>query len=129
MSPYNRAGEHFERLCRVSVPVKCEEVVVEDIDEDAGYVVEVAADPRSAAVDDRVRVGEHVDHLVLPDTVQERGRHGGAVAALDEVRQQVAEAELDGGLGQEDVGQPVHVASSLRTVKLTGAGAQGSLSS
>src|SRR5262249_3911376 len=85
-----------------------EEVVVEHVDQDAGGVPEVAAsDAGPAAVDERGGVGEGVDRLVLPHPVEERGRHREPVPPFDEVRQKVAEAELDVRLRQERVRQPV----------------------
>src|SRR5436309_1714080 len=53
--PCREALQPFER---VAPPVAGEDVVVVDVDDDAGEPVVLRGDPRDAAADDRVRVGE-----------------------------------------------------------------------
>jgi hypothetical protein len=68
----------------------------------------LAADTRATAFYHWMSVGKCVDRLVTGGTANEVCAHRLALSAPDDVRQQVAQLELDVPLGQEDMGQPVH---------------------
>ncbi len=70
-------------------------MVVKDINENAGGMSEVTTEPCPAPVNDRVRIGEAIDALMLLNTAKEVHGHVGAITSFDEIRQQVAEADLN----------------------------------
>jgi len=102
-------GEGFEGLGAEEVEVFGQEVVVEDVDEDAAGVAVVAGESGAGAADDGVGVGEGVDPDVLVNSPLDVAGEGGAVGAGDGVGQEVAKAEFGVGFGEEEVGEPVHV--------------------
>src|SRR5262249_49426385 len=73
-----------------------------------------AADAGAAAAYDGMRIRERIDRLMTPRTALELHAHRLALGSPDDVREEIAEPELERRFGQEDVGQPVHDAARVQ---------------
>ena len=102
------AGEALQRFERIPAPFAGEDVVVINVDDDAGEPVELRRDPRHATANDRVRIGEAVDEPMEPNAVLHFRRQRGEFGGLGEIRDDAAEQEPRVRIGQVQVGQEVH---------------------
>ncbi len=89
-------------------------MIVENVDHDSGELAVGGADALPAAQKDRVRVGETVNEHVAAHPSSDTGIERLAFLALDEVRDNVAQSNLNVVLGQVQMGEPIHVAECTR---------------
>jgi hypothetical protein len=86
----NFRRERFEGFVRILVPVQCEKVIVEDIDQDTARMPESASNPAAAPEYHPMRVGEGIDRLMMPYTFQKSLWHGGSRTASNHIREKIS---------------------------------------
>ena len=95
-------------VARIARPQAGEEMVVDDVHQNGRVAAKRWSETGHAAAENRMRVGETVDRPVLPDPMLEFLRHDTQLVLPDHVRQQVADPRAGIGVGEIQVGQPVH---------------------
>jgi len=83
--------ERFQRLAGLPFEVDGEEVVEEDVGDDAGIMTLLGNEDAAEGGDARVRVGEGIDGAMIADTVGDGRQKTIAEAALHEIAREIAD--------------------------------------
>ncbi len=104
----NAREERLQRLAGPPFEVDGEEVVEEDVGDDAGIMTLLGNEDAAEGGDARVRVGEGIDGAMIADAVGDRRRKAIAEAALHEIAGEIADQRLGRLIGEKQVGEEVH---------------------
>ena len=115
VSTVNKAGEVFRRI---TVPVFREEMIIADIQDDAGVSAQRLAEQVAAGQGGAVVVGIGVDPAVKEDTVDDPRAVRRAGGAFDEISDETAEHKFGVAVSQVGVGQIVHPSVFLPQARL-----------
>src|SRR5258708_34641259 len=94
--------ERVERLGCIADEIDGEEMIEEDVGDDAGVVAMFRDEHAPESSNRRMRISECVDTPVLADSLGDVRRNIVSDSPFDEVAGQIADQRLGGGPGQEE---------------------------
>ena len=109
----NVGNEFRQTALTVAGPVFREEMIVADVEHDAGVATAVGAEQLFARLGHGVAVRERVDFSMENDPVDHPATEAAGRPALDEIADETADQKLVVVIRQKSVGQVVHLVSTV----------------